>query len=183
MKHCGQVTSSPTCCTWSIKYNTIPIQLTWHSHLQRHTHVYMHTLQCGWSTHMCTDGVPYDGVPLQELVTIHPALTALVSLLVAVGLVFSVVCLVFNIVFRKKKWASILMYCIDCATHTSLFHCGDHYTSPDMPIHVYACILSPPYTYIMLTFALSVFLPKVNYAWEGIRLTVYRDVQYRSHNV
>ena len=53
--------------------------------------------------HLYTDGVPYDGVPRKELVTIHPALTALVSVLVAVGLVLSVVCLVFNIVFRKKK--------------------------------------------------------------------------------
>ena len=55
------------------------------------------------NTHVHTDGLPYDGLPREEVISIHPSLTAIVALLVAVGLTFSVVCIVFNIVFRKRK--------------------------------------------------------------------------------
>lgn len=89
MKHCGKVTSSSTC--------------TVDTHMYMHTHV-SYTVVYYVIEYGCrTDGVPYDGVPRKELVTIHPALTAVVSLLVAVGLVLSIVCLLFNIMFRKKK--------------------------------------------------------------------------------
>ena len=53
--------------------------------------------------HVHTEGIPYDGVPRQEVVSIHPSLTAIVALLVAAGLTFSVVCILFNMIFRKRK--------------------------------------------------------------------------------
>ena len=54
------------------------------------------------------EGIPHDGIPLEEDVTIHLALTILISIFVAAGLTFSVVCLVFNIVFRQRKYDPLL---------------------------------------------------------------------------
>ena len=47
--------------------------------------------------------VPYDGVPVNETVGLAVPVTVVYTLLTAVGLVFTVVCLVFNIVYRKRK--------------------------------------------------------------------------------
>jgi gamma-aminobutyric acid type B receptor len=49
------------------------------------------------------EGIPHDGIPLVEDVTIHLSLTILISLFVAAGLAFSIVCLVFNTLFRQRK--------------------------------------------------------------------------------
>ena len=49
------------------------------------------------------DGVPYDGVPEEEVVTVHVSVTAIFVFLATAGLVFTVLCLVFNFTYRKKK--------------------------------------------------------------------------------
>lgn len=48
-------------------------------------------------------GRPYDGQPNIETETVSVVLTVIFSLLATAGIVFAIVCLVFNITFRKKK--------------------------------------------------------------------------------
>lgn len=55
------------------------------------------------STITIADGVPYDGVPEEEIVTVHVSVTAVFVFLATAGLVFTVLCLVFNFFYRKKK--------------------------------------------------------------------------------
>ena len=51
-----------------------------------------------------TDGeIPYDGVHKSAHVTIQTAVTVLYSMLALAGLVFSVVCLVFNFMARNSR--------------------------------------------------------------------------------
>ncbi len=47
--------------------------------------------------------VPYDGVPIEEIETVAMSLTVIYCLLATAGIVFAIVCLVFNFVFRKRK--------------------------------------------------------------------------------
>ena len=49
------------------------------------------------------DGVPYDGVPEEEVVTVHTSVTVILAILATAGLVFTVVCLAFNFIFRKRR--------------------------------------------------------------------------------
>jgi len=57
------------------------------------------------SSTTCIPGgvIPYDGVPLEQEVAVAIPITVTFSILAAVGIVFSVVCLAFNFVFRRKK--------------------------------------------------------------------------------
>ena len=52
---------------------------------------------------MCTEGIPHDGIPEEEIVTIHTSVTVIFVLLASAGVVFTVACLLFNFVFRKRK--------------------------------------------------------------------------------
>ena len=51
-----------------------------------------------------SDGVPYDGVPKQNIIKTHPAIVAIINILAVVGIAFSITCMVFNFVFRKKRY-------------------------------------------------------------------------------
>ena len=51
----------------------------------------------------CTGGIPPDGTPRREVVAFHLALVITYDILAAVGIAFTVVCLVFNFAFRKRK--------------------------------------------------------------------------------
>ena len=48
--------------------------------------------------------IPYDGVPTEEVVSVHLSLTVIFSILATAGIAFGVVCLAFNFIFRNKKW-------------------------------------------------------------------------------
>ncbi|CAI8049960.1 Gamma-aminobutyric acid type B receptor subunit 2, partial [Geodia barretti] len=48
-------------------------------------------------------GIPYDGVPFKDVVTVSVALTVVYVILATAGLVFAVACVLFTLVFRKKK--------------------------------------------------------------------------------
>ena len=54
-------------------------------------------------SHFPGDLIPYDGVPLQEEVSVALPLTVTFAILAAAGIVFAVACLVFNCIFRNKK--------------------------------------------------------------------------------
>ena len=54
---------------------------------------------------MCwfSGGSPLDGTPIKILHTFKLWLVAIFDCLASLGIVFAIVCLVFNIVFRKRK--------------------------------------------------------------------------------
>ena len=47
--------------------------------------------------------IPYDGAPEEKEVSVDPSLTIIFFILAAAGIVFAVVCLAFNFIFRNKK--------------------------------------------------------------------------------
>ena len=47
--------------------------------------------------------VPYDGVPTEKEVSVDLSLTVIFSILATAGIVFGVVCLAFNFIFRDKR--------------------------------------------------------------------------------
>ena len=49
-----------------------------------------------------SEGVPYDGVPQNITVSVHPAVTTIFGFVSIAGMVFAVICVVFNLVFHKK---------------------------------------------------------------------------------
>ena len=57
-------------------------------------------------------GIPYDGVPVEEVVTVHISATVIIALLATAGLMFTAVCLIFNFVFRKRKYNCPLLFCV-----------------------------------------------------------------------
>lgn len=48
-------------------------------------------------------GIPYDGIPFEEVVTLHVSVTVIFLLLASAGMVFTVVCLIFNFAFRNRR--------------------------------------------------------------------------------
>ena len=52
--------------------------------------------------------VPYDGTPREEIVTIALPVTVICSALNICGIICAVICLLFNIIFRKKKSIGLL---------------------------------------------------------------------------
>ena len=51
--------------------------------------------------HCIAGSVPYDGVPIEVLVSISLALTILAVLVTSTGIIFAIVCLIFNFYFRN----------------------------------------------------------------------------------
>lgn len=48
-------------------------------------------------------GIPPDGTPIKVINTFKTALVVILDIAAAAGIIFAIVCLVFNVVFRKKK--------------------------------------------------------------------------------
>ena len=51
---------------------------------------------------MPLDGIPNDGIPIEEVVTVSVALTVVYVILAVAGLVFAMGCLLFNLLFRQR---------------------------------------------------------------------------------
>jgi len=66
-------------------------------------------------------GIPYDGVPVEEVVTVHISATVIIVLLATAGLVFTAVCLIFNFVFRKRKYNCLIILCTVCLELMHIF--------------------------------------------------------------
>ena len=47
--------------------------------------------------------VPYDGVPTKEYVAVAIPVTVIYIFLATAGIIFAVLCLIFNFVFRNKR--------------------------------------------------------------------------------
>ena len=56
-----------------------------------------------WDSFSVGGLIPYDGVPIEEDVTVALPLTVIVILLATAGIAFTIACLIFNFVFREKK--------------------------------------------------------------------------------
>ena len=54
------------------------------------------------------EGIPNDGIPLKDTVTVAFPLTVMFVLLATAGLVFTIVCLAFNFIFRNKKYVPFI---------------------------------------------------------------------------
>ena len=68
-------------------------------------YVYFHCInEYYFKLSLCTDGIPHDGIPEEEIVTIHLSVTVIFILLSSAGVVFTVACLLFNFAFRNRKW-------------------------------------------------------------------------------
>ncbi|CAI8012114.1 Gamma-aminobutyric acid type B receptor subunit 1 [Geodia barretti] len=52
---------------------------------------------------MWPDGVPNDGVPIEDVVTVSVGLTVVYVVFAAAGLAFAVVCIFFTLIFRNRK--------------------------------------------------------------------------------
>ena len=89
-------------------------QVCWWEHLHINTN--------GNGTFL-TAGTPYDGEPVQEIVTIHPALTTTMIVLAVAGATFAIACMIFNFVKRKKK--SVNNYTFIVITDLPfIYHCN-----------------------------------------------------------
>ena len=51
----------------------------------------------------CVDGTPNDGVPREDVVTVALPLTIIYIFLATLGVMFALVCLAFNFIFRERK--------------------------------------------------------------------------------
>ena len=49
------------------------------------------------------DGIPSDGIPIEEVVTVAVPLTVVYVILATAGLLFTVACLAFNFIFRERR--------------------------------------------------------------------------------
>ena len=48
-------------------------------------------------------GIPNDGIPIREVVTVELGLTVVYMILATAGIVFVILCLSFNLLYRRKK--------------------------------------------------------------------------------
>ena len=63
-------------------------------------------------TYYCADGVPNDGIPTEEVVTVSLGLTVVYVFLATAGIVFAVVCLAFTVIFRTKRLVAVKILCL-----------------------------------------------------------------------
>ena len=54
--------------------------------------------------------IPYDGVPLEQVVSVHLSVTVIFSVLATAGITFAVACLIFNFIFRNRKYVAMKVY-------------------------------------------------------------------------
>ena len=50
------------------------------------------------------DGTPYDGAPIPQIQSIHVAVTVVFVTLSTAGIVFAIACMIFNFIFRERKY-------------------------------------------------------------------------------
>ena len=54
------------------------------------------------------EGIPNDGTPIEDVVTVSLGLTVYYVILATAGMAFSVVCILFNLIFRQKPSVNLL---------------------------------------------------------------------------
>ena len=52
---------------------------------------------------MVAGGIPNDGIPIQEVVTVSLGLTVVYMVLAVAGIAFAITSLSFNLLYRQKK--------------------------------------------------------------------------------
>ena len=73
-------------------------------------HVSNHIKFSGDDLHYVTfpDGVPNDGIPIEDVVTVSLDLTVVYVILAIAGMVFAVACLAFTLIFRERRYMCTL---------------------------------------------------------------------------
>ena len=66
--------------------------------MNTYTQIHTHT-----RTSNVIDGIPFDGVPTEDIATAFIPLVVVIYIFAAAGVIFSIVCLAFNCIFRNKK--------------------------------------------------------------------------------
>ena len=61
------------------------------------------TLQLDDGLFFPLEGIPNDGIPTEEVVTVSVVLTVVYVVLATAGLIFTAVCIMFNIIYRERK--------------------------------------------------------------------------------
>ena len=64
-------------------------------------------------------GIPYDGIPEQNVVGINLVLTATMTVLAVAGATFAAACMMFNFINRKKKSVNSLLHILNFCTGIS----------------------------------------------------------------
>ena len=57
-----------------------------------------------WYIMTFAGGVPFDGIPARRTETVSLALAVVIYLFAVAGIIFAIVCLTFNCVFRNRKY-------------------------------------------------------------------------------
>lgn len=57
---------------------------------------------------MVLDGIPPDGRPIMIVSTLSPWVVAFASILTGLLLIFAIICLCFNIIYRNRKLVNLL---------------------------------------------------------------------------
>ena len=57
-------------------------------------------------------GVPFDGVPCEEIVTVHPALTAIFTFFAIIGIALALVGITIQLILRNKVYVLLWMWCV-----------------------------------------------------------------------
>ena len=52
---------------------------------------------------LSSDGIPSDGTPTKIFSGVHVAITVILDMFAIAGIIFAIVCLLFNVAFRKRK--------------------------------------------------------------------------------
>lgn len=66
-----------------------------------HAHIIMHM------QNYYPGSIPYDGVPRKENVTVHVAIYSIYIPLASAGIVFAIVCFIFNFLYREAKYVGL----------------------------------------------------------------------------
>lgn len=75
-----------------------------------------------------TVGVPLDGTPIKTVHTFHVKLVVIFDILAIAGILFGFVCLLFNIIFRKRRY--VRLHSKHCYPISDVFRGWGTYGSP-----------------------------------------------------
>ena len=91
------------------------------------THSLGHSLLCHLSFLSSPEGVPPDGIPKQVIVSTALALTVIYYILAIAGIIFALVCVGFNIIFRNRKYVHCMI--VGYIAHDCLMNQSDDHVT------------------------------------------------------
>ncbi len=98
--------------------------------------------------------VPYDGVPIEETVTVNVSLTVIYTLMATAGIIFTIICLGFNFIFRDRK-------CVLSPSVVRPFHVNNLFSGSTEVVNNYApysARMSPKIVHELMRFCMEVLV-------------------------